>query len=108
MTVDYRLIGSRIKFKRKQAKMTQEKLAEELDVTVGYVSQLERGITKISLSTLAMISTTLKCDMAFFVTGAATEEPAYLQSELMQKYSKLTLKQKRYVIGFIDVMLKDE
>ena len=47
MSIDYKLIGSRIKSERIRQKITQEKLAESLDVSVGYVSQLERGITKI-------------------------------------------------------------
>ena len=49
MRIDYKLIGNRIKTERKKSGITQEVLAEMLDVTVGYVSQVERGITKISL-----------------------------------------------------------
>ncbi|MGN0467801.1 MAG: helix-turn-helix domain-containing protein [Acutalibacteraceae bacterium] len=107
MSVDYKLIGSRIKEKRKGLKMTQEMLSEKLGVTVGYISQLERGITKISLSTLADISEILCCDMSFFVSGAALNQPDYLQKELVEKYSLLTQKQKRCVLGFIDIMIKN-
>ena len=65
MNVDYSLIGSRIKSKRKEKRMTQEMLAEALEVSVGYVSQVERGVTKISLDLLAEISGILECDIAF-------------------------------------------
>jgi DNA-binding XRE family transcriptional regulator len=40
MSLDYKLIGSRIKSARKRMGMTQETLAEKIDVSVGYVSQV--------------------------------------------------------------------
>ena len=58
--IDYILIGKRIKAARKALGMTQEKLAEELDVSIGYISQVERGVTKISLDLLGALSSILK------------------------------------------------
>ena len=43
MSIDFKLIGSRIKTTRKKAGRTQEWLAEQIDVSVGYISQIERG-----------------------------------------------------------------
>ena len=63
MSVDYSMIGKRIKQKRKQLHQTQDYLAEALGVSVGYVSQIERGVTKISLDTLSAISSFLQCDI---------------------------------------------
>ena len=55
MSIDYKLIGKRIKTKRQHIGLTQEKMAEHLLVSVGYVSQIERGISKPNLE---MLSTT--------------------------------------------------
>lgn len=107
MSVDYKIIGGRIKSKRKAAGKTQEQLAEKLSVTVGYVSQMERGVTKISLDTLSEICSILNCDMSFFITGTATGQNAYLQDELIDKYSKLDETQKRTILDFIDVYIKN-
>ena len=107
MSVDYKLIGGRIKAKRKAAGKTQEQLAEKLSVTVGYVSQIERGVTKLSLDTLSEICSILNCDMSFFITGTATGENAYLQEELIEKYSALTQTQKKTILDFIDVLIKN-
>lgn len=49
MSIDYKLLGNRIKEQRIAKGTTQEHFAEQMDVSVGYVSQMERGITKISL-----------------------------------------------------------
>ena len=107
MSADYSLIGKRIRTKRKAAGKTQEQLAERLSVTVGYVSQLERGVTKINLDILSEICSVLNCDMSFFVTGTATGESSYLQEELVKKYSMLNQSQKRMILGFIDVFLQN-
>ena len=44
MNVDYGAIGQRIKQVRRSRDMTQERLAEALSVSVGYISQIERGV----------------------------------------------------------------
>ena len=44
MSIDYKIIGKRIKERRKICQITQETLAEKLGVSVGYISQIERGI----------------------------------------------------------------
>lgn len=65
MNIDYKLIGRRIQQIRKEKGLTQDNLSEKINVTVGYISQIERGITKINLDTLAQIATILECDIFF-------------------------------------------
>lgn len=45
-------IGERVKAAREQAGVTQEQLAERIDVSAQYVSDLERGVVGISVPTL--------------------------------------------------------
>ena len=78
MNIDYKLIGSRIKKERIKQGLTQESLAERLDVSIGYVSQVERGITKISLDLLGAISAILECDVAHFIMESATNSQYYM------------------------------
>lgn len=52
-------IGQEIKQAREKAKMTQEEFAEAVDVSVQYVSNLERGIVGVSLATFKRICTVL-------------------------------------------------
>lgn len=106
MSVDYKLIGIRIKEKRKENRKTQEQLAENLSVTVGYISQLERGITKISLETLSNICTVLNCDMEYFVSGITVENTEYMKDELYHKALLLNNNQRRMISEIIDVIKK--
>ena len=108
MSVDYRSIGGRIKQRRRAAGMTQEQLAERLFVTVGYVSQLERGISKTNLDMLSKICTILDCDMAYLVTGASTGRQDYLSMELANKYARLDQKHRRMLLDIIDVILEHQ
>ncbi len=69
MSVDYQTIGRRIKDKRKALHQTQDHLAEALGVSVGYISQIERGVTKVNLDTLSKIATHLSCELSELLTG---------------------------------------
>jgi len=101
MNVDYKLIGERIKKARKLKGITQDALAEKLCVSIGYVSQVERGITKISLDLLGAISSILECDIASFITESATNSSEYMESELLSEIHKLDGKKKKYILEII-------
>ena len=101
MNVDYRLIGERIKKTRKLNGITQDVLAEKLGVSIGYVSQVERGITKISLDLLGAISSILDCDIAGLITESATNSSEYMESELLGEIRKLDGKKKKYILEII-------
>ena len=101
MNVDYKLIGERIKRRRKAKGFTQDVLAEQLNVSVGYVSQIERGITKISLDLLGAISTVLDCDIASLVSESALHSNEYLVSEIYETIKDLDNKKRQYVLEII-------
>ena len=103
MNVDYKLIGSRIKEARKNKGITQEMLAEKLDVTIGYVSQVERGITKISLDLLGAISTILDCDVATLISESAIHSNDYMMTEMIEAISKLDDKKRKYIFEIIKI-----
>ena len=104
MNIDYKLIGERVKRARKSKGLTQDILAEKLGVSIGYVSQIERGITKISLDLLGAISGILDCDVADFITESATGSNGYMESELMNEIRKLDQKKRKFVLEFIKMI----
>lgn len=61
--MDYKMLGERIRIKRKRAKFTQESLAEMVGCSVNFISQIERGKSKMSVATLSAIADTLKVSM---------------------------------------------
>lgn len=107
MGVDYRMIGRRIQFRRKQLGKTQDNLAEALAVSVGYVSQLERGVTKINLDTLAAISAWLNCDISELLTGVNMGRSDYLAEEVQQLCGKMTKQEKRLFLAIGNEILRN-
>ncbi len=104
MNVDYKLIGLRIKEERKKSGLSQEKLAEKLNVSIGYISQVERGITKISLDLLGAVSSTLNCNIASLINESAIESDLYLEKEVAQEFKKLTESQRKLTLAFIKLL----
>lgn len=108
MSIDYKLIGSRIKKHRLLMGKTQEQFAEYLDVTVGYVSQMERGITKISLDRLSTIAEYLNCPMTDLISDVSTHDKNYMTSEFLDSYLQLTPKEKSIVSNLIKAYIEQK
>ena len=52
MSIDYKSIGRRIKAARTRLDMTQERLAEQVNLSPSHLSNIETGTTKVSLPTI--------------------------------------------------------
>lgn len=63
MSINYNDIGKRIKLERKKRSITQEKLAENANISVVHMSNIENGNTKLSLPALVNIANTLNCGL---------------------------------------------
>ena len=95
-------IGERIKEAREQKKLTQEQLAERVDVSPQYVSDLERGVVGVSLSTLIRICSclTVTSDRILFGREALkrTEKLSGLCDELSDaQFDRLTSIVEKYI-----------
>ncbi len=64
-------IGIRIKQAREAAGLTQERLAEIIDVSAQYVSGVERGVVGLSVPILTRLSETLLVSCDYILMGEA-------------------------------------
>ena len=62
-------IGDAIRFQRKTAGLTQEKLAEEVDLNPKYLGEIERGEKIISIEALLRIAKAVKVPIKVFFEG---------------------------------------
>ena len=67
-------VGALIRARRRQQQMTLVELGEAADVSVGYLSQVERDHATPSLGTLAQIARALEVSIDYFVSAPATHE----------------------------------
>ena len=59
MPINYKEVGSRIRYRRTGMLLTQAQLAERIDRSITFVGHIERGTRKMSLETLLAISEAL-------------------------------------------------
>lgn len=62
-------IGKRIHQLRKSQGITQEQLAEKLDITIKHVSSVERGVSSLSLEKLIEAGNILDCTLDYLILG---------------------------------------
>lgn len=82
-------IGKRVRCARDVSGMTQEKLAEAINVSVQYVSDLERGVVGIAVPTLMQLCRTLNasCDYILFDEKGTDNEKIMLLTRLIRRFS---------------------
>lgn len=83
MSFDYSVIGKRIKKAREEKGLTQEVLAERLDVSNAYISKIERGKTPINLDRLSELCVVLEESTEYILSGANNTAGDYLRNEIM-------------------------
>jgi len=83
MGFDYGLIGKRIRKAREDKGLTQEKLAEKLDVSNAYISKIERGKAAVNLNRLSQICGILEESTEYMLSGANRATDDYLRNEIM-------------------------
>jgi XRE family transcriptional regulator, regulator of sulfur utilization len=64
-----RILADNLRSCRKRAGLSQEKLAEKVDLHPGYLSTVERGVKTISFDALVKISKALKVSVQELVRG---------------------------------------
>lgn len=82
--IDYKSIGRRIAFYRKNASMTQSQLSERLGISESYVSQIECGATHPSLTRLSQIADVLAVDIALLISDKTTVSDIPVNTEIFE------------------------
>ena len=81
MSLDYNVIGERLKQARLNKKLTQEKLAEKLDVSVAFLSRIERGSSLINLKRLNQLCSILDITEGEILNGVSKDSHNYLNKD---------------------------
>lgn len=71
-------IGMRIAELRRSHRLTQETLAEKLNVTAKHISHVERGCASLSVKALIELSRIFNCSLDYIIFGASMDKTASL------------------------------
>lgn len=87
MPLNYKLIGNNIKRLRKEQHVTQQKMADDLFLSLSLISKLERGVKAVSLETFCSIADYLNSSIAELT--ADPNEPKVQHSHMISEINSI-------------------
>ena len=79
-------VGQRIKNLRTGNNMTLKDLSEATGFSIGFLSQLERGLTTIAIESLEKIARALNVDITYFFSSSKNKDKLVLKSYEKELY----------------------
>lgn len=107
--LDFKAIGLKIKERRQSQGITQEMVANHLDVNPSHISNIECGRANPSLTALIKIANLLHCSVDYFISGEYTftadkEKEKTLDDKIMDKLKYCDSDTKNKVLKMIDLL----
>jgi len=86
--IDYISIGKKLKDARLTKNITQSELAEELGVSIGYISQVESGDKCFNLKRLEEVAEFFDKPIGHFLGGVGSNERESFMNEIIETLSR--------------------
>lgn len=108
MALDYNIIGQRIKKARQNKHSTQEDLAEKLDVSVAFLSRIERGSSHINLKRLNQICDILNITEGQILNGSSGNSKNYLNAEFSELLKSSSSEEQKLIYKIAQVIVNKD
>lgn len=107
--LDFKAIGLKIKERRQAVGITQEHIADSLEVNPSHISNIECGRANPSLTALVKIANMLHCSVDYFIGGEYTykvdkEQQKTLDDKIMDKLKYFDADKKEKVLKMLDLL----
>lgn len=107
--LDFKAIGLKIRERRLSQGVTQESIANHLDVNPSHISNIECGRANPSLTALVKIANLLHCSVDYFISGEYTynideENSKTLDKEILDKLKYCNIDKKQKISKMIDLL----
>jgi transcriptional regulator with XRE-family HTH domain len=102
--MDYSLLGKRIREERLKMSLTQEKLAEEVNISTAYLGQIERGERSVTLDKLIPIAKRLGVTVDFLLADYIPVENDISLDRLHQLLYDRTTTEKEMAINLLKLL----
>ncbi len=107
--LDFKAIGLKIKERRQIFGITQENIANLLEVNPSHISNIECGRANPSLTALVNIANILQCSVDYFINGEYTyktdkEKEKTLDDKIIDKLKYCDAHKKNKVLKMIDIL----
>jgi transcriptional regulator with XRE-family HTH domain len=92
------IFGKNLKYYRKEKKLSQEQLSENVDITVKHLSEIERGIVFASANLMEKLAENLNIPIfAFFLT----DNSIYYDNIMLSRIEKEIIQNIEYTMSYI-------
>lgn len=98
-------LGKRIREERKKSNLTQEQLAELINVSTTYVGFIERGERSITLDKLVSIATALGISVDYLLRDSVTSDASAQEKLLLKLFSSANSQQKDFILEMTKLIL---
>ena len=105
--MNYNSVGSKIKQLRKENNLTQEVLAEQLDISYTYLSQVERGVRGLNLDNLILIANRFNVSVDYLLSDYLNQDIGKESKDLDKEWldlieGKTPTEKQKYISFFRD------
>ena len=97
-------LGKRIKDERLKLNLTQEKLAEYLEISDSYLGQIERGERSLTLDTLVRLTNRLGVTIDYLLQDSVLSTDENYINQFKQLIHNRSDKEKRMALDVIKIM----
>ena len=105
--IDYENLGSRMKELRIKMKLTQAEVAKALNVTPGYISNVENNRTAMSLRILIYYARLLNISLDSLI-GRIDSEYRALDREISEQVHKMSIPEKQKLLKTMKVWMEED
>ena len=99
-------VGRRIKAAREVKHMTQEKLAETIDLSTDHISVIERGVKVPRLDTFVSIANALEVSADDLLIDVVDHAAQHQISELGEELASVPVEQQRRILNAVRAFLE--
>ena len=104
--LDNTTLGKRIREARLSKKMTQEQLAEQADIGLYYLGEVERGVKTPSLKVFVAIADALNVSADSLLRDSVSTGNVYVNNEITRRLDTLSPKQRASAVEILDAYIK--
>lgn len=102
--MDYSKLGQRIREERSKLNLTQEQLAEDIDISNSYMGQIERGERHLTLDTLIRLANRLGITIDYLLQDYISMSDDNFINQLKQIIHGRNANQKQMALDVLKVM----
>lgn len=103
--MDLQSIGKRIKAVRTAQRLTQQELAELVDLSTTYISVIERGAKIPKLETLIALANFLKVSTGYLLADVVDASLEVAASEISEQLKNLSSKRQKEILQILRFLI---